>query len=41
LFLSNAGGADREQALRYLMSNFGPNGTIEIACQSDQTVKRR
>ena len=40
LLLSNDGGADREQALRYMMSNFLPNGTIEIACQSDQTVKR-
>jgi spectinomycin phosphotransferase len=31
LLLSSDGGADREQALRYLMSNFQPNGTIEIA----------
>lgn len=31
LLLSSDGGADREQALHYLMSNFQPNGTIEIA----------
>jgi spectinomycin phosphotransferase len=37
LLLSNAGGADREQALRWLMSNFEPNGTIEIAYRSDKT----
>ena len=37
LLLTDAGGADRAQSLRYLMSNFLPNGTIEIACQSDQT----
>ena len=37
LFLTNEGGKDREQALRYLMSNFLPNGTIEIAYESDTT----
>ncbi len=31
LLLSNAGGADREQSLRYLMSNFEPDGAIAIA----------
>ena len=31
LFLSGDGGADREQALHYLTSNFLPGGTIEIA----------
>jgi spectinomycin phosphotransferase len=38
LLLSNDGGADREQALRYMMSNFLPNGTIEIAYQADTTL---
>ncbi len=37
LLLTNEGGEDREQALRYLMSNFLPNGTIEIAYESDTT----
>ncbi len=37
LLLSNAGGADREQALRYLTSNFEPKGTIEIAYRADTT----
>ena len=35
LLLSNDGGADREQALRYLKSNFEPGGTIEIAYRAD------
>ena len=39
LFLTNEGGEDREQSLRYLMSNFLPNGTIEIAYQSDKSTK--
>ncbi len=37
LLLSDAGGADREQALRYLTSNFLPNGTIAIAYQGDRS----
>lgn len=37
LFLTNSGGADREQSLRYLKSNFLPNGTVEVAYQSDKT----
>ena len=37
LFLTTEGGEDRAQALRYLMSNFLPNGTIEIAYTSDKT----
>ncbi len=37
IFLTNDGGKDREQSLRYLISNFLPNGTIEIAYRSDQT----
>jgi spectinomycin phosphotransferase len=35
LLLSNDGGADREQALKYLKSNFLPGGTIEIAYRAD------
>ena len=37
LFLTNEGGEDREQSLRYLTSNFLPNNTIEIAYTSDKT----
>jgi spectinomycin phosphotransferase len=33
--------ADREQALHYLMSNFLPNGTIEIAYRADKTLYER
>ena len=36
LLLTDAGGADREQALRYLTSNFEPNGIIEIAREAHQ-----
>lgn len=39
IFLTNDGGEDREQSLRYLTSNFLSNGTIEIAYQSDQTQR--
>lgn len=39
IFLSDEGGEDREQALVYLKSNFLPNGTIEIAYQSDKTQR--
>ncbi|MFL7793023.1 MAG: phosphotransferase [Anaerolineae bacterium] len=38
LFLTDEGGEDREQSLRYLESNFLPNGTIEIAYKSDKTL---
>ena len=38
LFLTNEGGEDREQAFRYLTSNFLPNGVVEIAYKSDKTV---
>jgi hypothetical protein len=31
------GGEDREQALRYLMSNFLPGNVLEIAYMSDTT----
>jgi spectinomycin phosphotransferase len=37
LLLTDEGGKDREQSLRYLMSNFLPNGTIEIAYRGDKT----
>lgn len=37
LFLTDEGGEDREQSLRYLMANFLPDGTIEIAYRSDKT----
>jgi spectinomycin phosphotransferase len=39
LFLTNEGGEDREQSLRYLASNFLPNNTIEIAYKSDKTLR--
>jgi spectinomycin phosphotransferase len=38
LFLTDEGGEDREQSLRYLKSNFLPGGTIEIAYRSDRTL---
>lgn len=37
LLLTEEGGADREQSLHYLASNFLPDGTIAIAYASDQT----
>jgi spectinomycin phosphotransferase len=37
ILLTGDGGQDREQSFRYLASNFGPNGTIEVAYQSDRT----
>jgi spectinomycin phosphotransferase len=37
LLLTNEGGEDREQSLRYLESNFLPNNTIAIAYTSDKT----
>jgi spectinomycin phosphotransferase len=37
LFLTDEGGEDRERSLRYLASNFLPDGTIEIAYRSDRT----
>ncbi len=36
LLLTAEGGEDREQSLHYLMSNFLPGGTIEMARKSDQ-----
>lgn len=41
IFSSLDGGEDREQALRYLQSNFQPNGTIEMAYRAEQRRKAR
>jgi spectinomycin phosphotransferase len=41
IFLSSEGGEDREQSLSYLMSNFLPGNTIEIAYKSDKTREGR
>ena len=41
LFLSDSGGEDREQALRYLVSNFLPDGTIAIARQGERKEESR
>jgi spectinomycin phosphotransferase len=38
IFLTDEGGEDREQSLRYLAANFLPNGVLEIAYQSDKTL---
>jgi spectinomycin phosphotransferase len=37
LLLSSAGGADREESLGFLKSNFLPGGTIQTAEQADRT----
>jgi spectinomycin phosphotransferase len=37
LLLTDAGGEDRAQSLYYVKSNFLPDGTIDIAYQSDKT----
>ena len=39
LLLTDEGGEDREQSLRYLKSNFLPNHTIETAYKSDRTMQ--
>jgi len=39
IFLSDEGGEDRKQALEYLKSNFLPNNTIGMACQSNKTLR--
>jgi spectinomycin phosphotransferase len=41
LLLTNEGGADREQSLGYLVSNFLPNGVIDIAYKADKTLGER
>jgi spectinomycin phosphotransferase len=38
LLLTDDGGQDREQSLRYLMSSFEPGGVLEIAYRSDRTL---
>ena len=38
LLLSNEGGQDRPQSLRYLVSNFLPDGTIEAAYRVDKRI---
>ncbi len=37
LLLSDEGGADREQGLRFFVSQFLPNNVVEIAYASDKT----
>ncbi len=37
IFLTNDGGADREQSLYYMASMFLPGAVLEIACQSDKS----
>ncbi len=39
LLLSNEGGQDRAQSLRYLVSNFLPDGTIAAARRADREVR--
>jgi spectinomycin phosphotransferase len=39
IFSSDEGGEDRMQSLGFLKSNFLPNNTIEIAYQSDRTLR--
>jgi spectinomycin phosphotransferase len=41
LLLSDEGGPDREQSLRYLRSNFLPGGTIEVAYRSVRSAEGR
>ena len=36
IFLSDEGGEDRKESLENVKSNFLPNGTIEMAYQSDK-----
>ena len=36
LLLTADGGADREQSLQYLQSNFEPGGVLGIALRTDQ-----
>ena len=39
IFLSNEGGEDRKQSLEYLKSNYGPDGTVQMARKSDKTLR--
>lgn len=41
ILLTPAGSADRAQSLHYLISNFLPNNTIEVAYMSDKTLSER
>ena len=41
ILLTQGGGEDREQSLRYLTSSFLPGGVLEIACKSDRTLRDR
>jgi spectinomycin phosphotransferase len=41
LIASDQGGEDREQSLKYLMSNFEPGGVIEIAYRGDKNLPQR
>jgi spectinomycin phosphotransferase len=38
IFLTSGSGKDREQALRYFISNFQPNGVVEIAYRADKII---
>lgn len=40
LLLSEGGGADREQSLRYFVSSFLPTHVVDIAYRSDTTLLR-
>ena len=40
ILVADAGVEDRERSLRFLISNFLPNNTIEIAYESDQTTRK-
>jgi spectinomycin phosphotransferase len=39
IFSSDEGGKDREQSLEYLISNYLPNGPIDIALRADEMMK--
>jgi spectinomycin phosphotransferase len=39
IFLTTEGGADREQALQNVMSNFQPQGTIDMAYRADRLLR--
>ena len=39
ILLTSEGGQNREQELRYLLSNFLPGNTIDIAYRSDRTLR--
>lgn len=39
IFLTDAGGEDRQQSFEFLKSNFLPNGTIALASRADPTLQ--